>query len=417
MFDYINKRIKESTIINDVKHHATVFDVQNFFTDEHYQKISNDIEEFKKLYIHSDYPSHGTEPSIITFDEIADTDSFYDTLWNYTKTNEFKKLMLEKFNFENVDEAVEVTSSNISFHTEYEHQIDKAHTDQKDSLSTITLQIYLPKDNSLEKYGTQFVDNADNELYRKKFLPNQGYVMISNNNSWHKPTLGVERNSLVIRLTVNLDYAKTKTVYNYNSNNDVCYAVWNKDMHVLPKQTDWMATMTISNMIEHGFENIAVTKKPFSSDLKFLKGLKKQGFKKVLIAFGGYVWTDNSIINFVNNLDMTTPIAGWKTGSEKELVRQCFIVNLDMLDAIKEDFAYGKFFAECIDNYTDIRYDVCDHRRYYHPEVEDADNVVSWISRKIPYDDTELAKKIEYFTPYMENHNTLQFLTKSMLKQ
>ena len=417
MFEYIKEKVINAPAINEVTNHVTAFDLSKFFIDEHYKKISSDIEKFKQLYIHSDFPIDGVEPSIITFDEIEKFDDFYKDLWKYIEGDEFKKLLLTKFNFDNIDEVIHNTTSNISFHTEYEHQIDKAHTDQKDSLSTITLQIYLPKDNSLEKYGTQFVDNADNELYRKKFLPNQGYVMISNNNSWHKPTLGVERNSLVIRLTVNLDYAKTKTVYNYNSNNDVCYVVWNKDMHVLPKQTDWMATMTISNMIEHGFENIAVTKKPFSSDLKFLKGLKKQGFKKVLVAFGGYVWTDNSIINFVNNLDMTTPIAGWKTGSEKELVRQCFVVNLDMLDTIKEDFAYGKFFAECINNYTDIRYDVCDHRRYYHPELNETDDVVGWITRHMTFNNKELAEKIEYFSPYMENHNTLQSLTKSMLKQ
>lgn len=416
MFDYINKKIQKADVIDEVKHHVTAFNICNFFTDEHYQKIANDIEEFKKLYVHSDYPSQGTEPSIITFDEIAKTDSFYNELWNYTKTDEFKKQILEKFNFDNIDKVIDTTSSNISFHTEYEHQIDKAHTDQKSSLSTITLQIYLPRDNSLEQYGTQFVDNSDNEIHRKKFLPNQGYVMISNNNSWHKPTLGVERNSLVIRLTVNLDYAKTKTVYNYNPNNDVCYAVWNKDMHVLPKQTDWMATMTILNMIDQNFENIAVTTQPFKGDLKFLKGLKKKGFKKVLIAFGGYVWKDNSIIEYTNNLNMTTPIAGWKTGSGKELVRQCFIINLDMLDSIDESFAYDKFFAECIDNYLDIRYEVGDHRYYYHPEIEDADNIVGWISRKIPYDDKELSKKIEYFSPYMQNHRTLQSLTKSMLK-
>tara|TARA_B100001094_G_scaffold125310_1_gene121263 strand:- start:1858 stop:3108 length:1251 start_codon:yes stop_codon:yes gene_type:complete len=414
MFDYIDKKIKEADTISEVEHHVTAFDICDFFTNEHYQKIAHDIEDFKKLYTHSDAPPQGTEPSIIIFDEIANKDSFYKELWNYTKTNDFKKQILKKFNFDNIDQVAELTSSRISFHTEYEHQIDKAHTDQKNSLSTITLQIYLPKDNNLEQYGTQFVDNADNEMYRKKFLPNQGYIMISNNNSWHKPTLGVERNSLVIRLTVNLDYAETKTVYNYNSDNDVCYAVWNKDMHVLPKQTDWMATMTILNMIDHGFENIAVTTQPFKGDLKFLKGLKKKGFKKVLVAFGGYVWTDNSIIDYVNNLDMTTPIAGWKTGSEKELVRQCFIINLDMLDSIKEDFAYNKFFAECIDNYTDIRYEICDHRHYYHPETEDADNIVGWISRKIPYDDEQLSKKIGYFSPYMKNHNTLQSLTKSM---
>jgi len=417
MFDYINKKIKKAKVINEVKDHVTAFDLSSFFINEHYEKISYDVVKFKKLYIHSDFPIDGVEPSIITFDELEKIDDFYKDLWKHIEGEDFKRLLLKKFNFENIDQVISNTTSNISFHTEYEHQIDKAHTDQKDSLSTITLQIYLPTDNSLEQYGTQFVDNFDNEIYRKKFLPNQGYVMMSNNNSWHKPTLGVERNSLVIRLTVNLDYAKTKTVYNYNPNNKVCYAVWNKDMHVLIKQTDWMMSMTILNMLDHGFENIAVTNQPFKGDLKFLKGLKKQGFEKVLVVFGGYVWKDNSIIDYVDNLNMMTPIAGWKTGNGKELVRQCFIINLNMLDNIQESYAYDKFFAECIDNFIDIRDQVGDHRYYYHPEIEETDDIVGWITRHMPFHNRELAEKIQYFSQYMENHTPLKSLTKSMLKQ
>ena len=63
------------------------------------------------------------------------------------------------------------------------------------------------------------------------------------------PTLGVERNSPPIRLTINLDFSKTNTIFNYNSNNKTCYAVWNKDMGVLQKETDWMLTMTMLDMI------------------------------------------------------------------------------------------------------------------------------------------------------------------------
>ena len=93
-------------------------------------------------------------------------------------------------------------------------------------------------------------------------------------------------------------------------------------MGVLQKETDWMLTMTMLDMINHGFENIAVTKKPFSSDLKFLKKLQKKGFEKVLVIFGGYVWKNNSIIDYINNLDMINPVAGYSIKQDSELARQ-----------------------------------------------------------------------------------------------
>ena len=179
-------------------------------------------------------------------------------------------------------------------------------------------------------------------------------VMLWYLTSRHKPTLGVERNSLLIRLTINLDFSKTNTIFNYNSNNKTCYAVWNKDMGVLQKETDWMLTMTMLDMINHGFENIAVTKKPFSSDLKFLKKLQKKGFEKVLVIFGGYVWKNNSIIDYVNNLDMINPVAGYSIKQDSELARQAFIINLTQLELIKEEHTKGKFFDTFINNFTDI---------------------------------------------------------------
>ena len=46
-------------------------------------------------------------------------------------------------------------------------------------------------------------------------------------------------------------------------------------MGVLQKETDWMLTMTMLDMIQPCFENIAVTKN-LSSDLKFPKKITKE---------------------------------------------------------------------------------------------------------------------------------------------
>ena len=80
-----------------------------------------------------------------------------------------------------------------------------------------------------------------------------------------------------------LDYAKTKTIYNYDSEHNTCYVVWNKDM-LMKKQTDWMMTMTVQNLLQHDFKNIAITTHPFKSDLKFRKLIFKN-YKTVLKQF------------------------------------------------------------------------------------------------------------------------------------
>ena len=416
MFDYLIRKIQKSTKIDVIKNHVDAYDLNNFFTQEHYDKISYDVEHFKKEFTNQQFPPEGTDPSIITFEELKEKDSFYNELWNFVNLDVFKNTLLEKFNFTiNKNILLDNSKINITFHTEYPHQIDKAHSDQKNSLSTITLQIYLPADDGLKEYGTQFVDK-NVCLYKKEFLPNSGYLMSSNNNSWHKPTLGVERNSLLIRLTVDLEYEKTKTVYNYNSKNKTCYAVWNKDMQVYPKQTDWMMTMTLQNLCSLGFENIAVTSKPFKKDLRFLRNIKKQGFEKVLIVFGGYVWKNNSIVDYINNIELTTAVAGWSNNG-KELARQCLLVNLNKIDQLDESFADNKFFEECINDYTDIGIQVRSNRYYYHPETDEQDSVTGWITNRYSIENLDLSDKVDYFSQYLDNHTTLQSLTKSMLKQ
>ena len=75
----------------------------------------------------------------------------------------------------------------------------------------------------------------------------------------------------------------------------------------------------------------------------------------------------------------------------------------------------GKFFDNFIDNFTDIGDAIRSSRFYYHPEVEEQGDVVSWISSSTEIS-SDLQNQIEYFTPYKSNHNTLEKLTKSMLK-
>ena len=410
MFDYIDKKIKGSQQLEILKNHVDAFDLENFFTSDHYKKIADDIEIFKTKFTSNEYPVDGQDPSIVTFENIRKQDSFYENLWQHVNNDNFKKILLDKFNYDN--KILQNTKINITFHTEYPHQIDNAHSDQKDSLSTITLQIYLPTDDSLSDYGTCFVKDGK-EIHKTNFLPNGGYMMVSNNNSWHKPMLGVERNSLLIRLTINLDYEKTKTIYNYDSSDTLCHVIWNKDM-LMKKQTDWMMIMTLQNLLEHNFKNVAVTTHPFKNKLQFLKELKQKGFKKALIFFGGYVWHNADIIKHIKQLQTENVISGWSNNG-KELARQCFMINLDKIDQIEESFAKDKFFSECIDKYTDIGDQVRNNRSYYHPEIPEKDITTGWISNSYQIQDKQLYEKVKYFEPYKNNHKTLKKLLESIL--
>ena len=410
MFDYIDKKIKGSQQLEILKNHVDAFDLENFFTSDHYKKIADDIEIFKTKFTSNEYPVDGQDPSIVTFENIRKQDSFYENLWQHINNDNFKKILLDKFNYDN--KILQNTKINITFHTEYPHQIDNAHSDQKDSLSTITLQIYLPTDDSLSDYGTCFVKDGK-EIHKTNFLPNGGYMMVSNNNSWHKPMLGVERNSLLIRLTINLGYEKTKTIYNYDSSDTLCHVIWNKDM-LMKKQTDWMMIMTLQNLLEHNFKNVAVTTHPFKNKLQFLKELKQKGFKKALIFFGGYVWHNADIIKHIKQLQTENVISGWSNNG-KELARQCFMINLDKIDQIEESFAKDKFFSECIDKYTDIGDQVRNNRSYYHPEIPEKDITTGWISNSYQIQDKQLYEKVKYFEPYKNNHKTLKKLLESIL--
>ena len=83
MFDYIKNKIENSKQINQIKDHVTAFDFDNFFSLEHFSKISSDIEKYKKDHAHEDYPVDGSNPSIVTFDNLSKQDEFYKQLESF----------------------------------------------------------------------------------------------------------------------------------------------------------------------------------------------------------------------------------------------------------------------------------------------------------------------------------------------
>tara|TARA_B100000029_G_scaffold312699_1_gene305154 strand:+ start:3678 stop:4934 length:1257 start_codon:yes stop_codon:yes gene_type:complete len=414
MFNYLDKIFNNSKQVSNLEGKVKAFSLENVFTKEHYEKLSNDVVKYEE-FTKQDEPKEGIHPSIITLEEIEKIDIFYEELWKYFNSNEVKLKVLEKFGY--TADTLKLVNQNISFHTEYPHQIDKSHTDQKFTLQTVTLQIYLPKDDSIKNYGTRFSDNKDNVIFHNEFLPNAGYIMGSNINSWHYPTMGVERKSLVVRYFIQLDYEKSQTVFNYNKNNSTCYIVWNKDMDVLPKITDWMSTMTIINLSKHKFENIVALTKPFKDKLKYLKKLKEQGFNKAVVFFGGFMFETDEIKKYADTLDMKEVIAGMPIGDQ--FARQCFILNLNRLDEITETDPKGRFFERFINNDSiDITDLVSDNRKYYHPEPEDEELVNDFIRldsgvKEVQDNHLKLYNKLKYILPYRQISSDLSFLTHS----
>ena len=419
-FKYIDKIIDNCEQISELKGITQAFSVDNVFKKEDYKKLSLDVIKYKHLTMKS-APPEGEEPSVITLERLEEIDSYYKSLWRYFNSNPIKEKLLKKFGYKNIEKILRCMHMTISFHTEYPHQIDNAHTDQKNTLATFTLQVYLPIDDSIKEYGTVFLDTKQN-LYKKDFLPNSGYLMSSNNNSWHRPTMGVERKSLLVRYFIEMDYEKIRRSFNYNKNNKTCYIVWNKDMGVHKKITDWMTNVTLLNMVEHNFENIVcMSTSPYMNNLLQLTRLKMQGFKKAVIFFGGYVWKTNKIIQYANELDMKHKvIAGFLINNNTEFARQCVIINLDRLDEIQESDAHdNKFFARYVDDIIDIGDLVAENRVYYHPELIESgkvngyiqdDKVVEQVCDKHP----ELAKQLEYINSYRTNYRSLCSITDSI---
>jgi hypothetical protein len=429
MFDYLIEKIKNGQYNETLKSIVDLHTLDSFFTQEHYQKISKDALKFVK-FAEENNPIDGEEPTIVSFNDIRQSNSnddyFYDQLIGFFKKQSTIKTMFGKVGFtsKQADDLVNVAISRVSLHTDYPQQSDNKHTDQKNNLFTLTLQIYLPDDDSVQDYGTQFYNSKNEKIYNTKFLPNSGYLMISNNNAWHKSINGVFRKSILVRYSIPFDFftslhfthhedaAETfPIVFNRNNNNDTCSIVWNKDMGVFKKITDWFANMTFHNCIELGFENLLVANTPYKSELYCLRTLKNTyGFKKAFIFFGGFEWKNKEVYEYAVNLDMKDKVIAGLL-DEDQFLRQCVIINLDKLDELDIDDAHGDggFFERFIGRHISIE-DMWLPRTYYHPE-EDEENIVrNCLSNS---NDIDNFPKLEYIKKH-QTKTTLQQYQKAI---
>ncbi len=373
-FSYIDNQIDNAKPINELQGTTKAFTLDNFFNDIDYKKISQDVIDYKH-YTKEDSPIEGEEPSIITFDKLEKQDIFYKNLWIYFNTRKMKRKILEKFGYgSDIEELLQCMHQSICFHTEYPHQIDNVHSDQKFTLSTFTLQVYLPQDDSIKEYGTQFVNNNNDIIFHKQFVPNQGYMMESNNNSWHKPKMGVERKSLIVRYHIEIDYEKVKRVFNYNKDNDTCYIIWNKSYYkVHTKITDWFTIASLQNAQEQNIENIVAT----SNITNTLKYLQKQGYKNAVICYGGHIFSDNKI--------------------------QQYAIAIENIKVVQD---LGKIIGSNVS--------------YYEPKIRDSAELLGYIQRNesveyVQNEFPELAKQLQYIKSYRNNYSSFNKISKSII--
>lgn len=424
MFEYLNNKIQEAEFVDSLKEQVKFIELKDFFSSEHVKRLTDDVHDSKHL-TSSDSPIDGDQPSIISFADMVDNDEsgFYESLYYHFASDETKTAIFKKFGLtNNYQEVNDRVKTSVSFHTEYPHQIDNCHTDQKDNLFTISLQVYLPTDDSLKDYGTVFIDSENNELRRTEFLPNTGYCFLAHNNSWHEPVTGAERKSFFVRYSFSLNLEQTQTIYNYNSENKVCHVIWNKLMDVHRKNTDWMCYATLQNVSDLGAENIAVTAEPFKRGVEVLHDLKTQGFEKAIVYFGGYIWHDADFFKYVQDLDLTQSIVGTLKESKKELLRQCFVINLNRLDEAFESYSRNKFFDNMVqsNDFVDITDKDLLNRSYYHPEGEHGEYISRYLgphhlrqghTNEIPDD---FRKEIKYLDDYKTNNTVLLGLLSSI---
>lgn len=414
MFDYIIDNITNTQFKKEFN--TKFISLENFFSDEHLKRLTDDVYNSKHL-TKDEWPPEESAPSVISFADMMDNDpsGFYESIIDYFHSEEVKSSILKKFGItENLKKIQERTATNVSFHTEYPNQFDGTHTDQKDNLFTISLQIYLPNNEDLKDYGTQFYNNDRDVCYETDFLPNTGYCFLANNNSWHCAKVGAERKSFFVRYSYKMAIENTQTIFNYNPQNKICHVIWNKEMDVHVSHTDWMAYATLQNITNLGIENIAYTSEPFKRDIAVLRDLKNQGFETAIIYFGGFIWNDTNFFDYMNNHDFKEIIIGGLKENNTEFLRQCFAINLKRLDEVYETHARGKFFEEVIankDDYINLSKQIVSSRSYYHPEEEDAGDVADFITPDIkrPLSDfrKEFIEDIGYLANYREDYSNI----------
>ena len=135
--------------------------------------------------------------------------------------------------------------------------------------------------------------------------------------------------------------------------------------------------------------------------------------------FGGFIWHNTEFFEYVKNYDLKEIIIGNLKSDNSEFLRQCFVINLKRLDEIYETHARGKFFEEVIigNNYVNIAGKNMLARDYYHPEVEQSDEISSFIAfsneGKVPLSE-EFANDTAHLTQYKEDNTDLLKIAKNI---
>jgi hypothetical protein len=180
-----------------------------------------------------------------------------------------------------------------------------------------------------------------------------------------------------------------------------------------------MAYATLQNISKLDVENIVCTLEPFKRDIEVLRDLQQQGYDKAIVYFGGFIWHNTEFFEYVKNYDLKEIIIGNLKSDNSEFLRQCFVINLKRLDEIYETHARGKFFEEVIigNNYVNIAGKNMLARDYYHPEVEQSDEISSFIAfsneGKVPLSE-EFANDTAHLTQYKEDNTDLLKIAKNI---
>tara|TARA_R110002049_G_scaffold155458_1_gene320324 strand:- start:64 stop:1326 length:1263 start_codon:yes stop_codon:yes gene_type:complete len=414
---YIVNNIKNanSRIINDIK----ILEFENFFPPEHLEKMMWATQQVH--LIDSSEPVSGLKPSAFCISALT-KDHFFRDINAEFKTTEFKTELLNRFGLNNVDYLMQYLDIDISIHTDQRHQFDDAHSDQKNNLFSLTLQIYLPETDENAEYGTIFFDNKGNELHTVEFRKNTGYCFMSHNNSWHAGKPGIERNSFFIRMDIKPHYEFTSSVFNYDSNIDTCYLIWDKYMEVPRHYTDYLLQVSMLNAQELGIENVVVSQDPWKNKCALLHKLKELGFKKAFIVLGGVHWNTKQAGTYAQELDLTVTVCGRSNSdSPTHLLRQYAVIDINKVIEFETTLpAYfpntERYFGECVDknDFIEIDDDLADIQQFYHmdEDIDECDTFTAWVR----WSDTYEHDDIKYLEAYKENNRHLTGLTKSMHK-